>query len=87
MGPTFPPSPEASAGHHSFSDGGRSGDEAFPSMPDLKVGPKGDVGSASEDPGAPSAFAEAPADKRPSSSDSGNSGGAPSAAPSDLPSE
>jgi hypothetical protein len=69
-----------------------SADEAFPTMPDLKVGPTGegptgDVGSASEDPGAPSAFAEATADKRSSNSDSGNSGGAPNAAPPDLPSE
>ena len=66
-----------------------SDDEALPSMPDLKVGPTGggltgDVGSASEDPGAPRTSNLAP---RSSSSDSGNSGGAPSAAPPDLPSE
>src|SRR5260221_365473 len=71
-----------------------SDDEALPSMPDLKVGPTGggltgggptgDVGSASEDPGAPRT---SNLDPRSSSSDSGNSGGAPSAAPPDLPSE
>lgn len=45
VGPAFPPSPKASAGHRSFSEGGRPGTPqvAPQTKPDLKVGPTGPV--------------------------------------------
>ena len=53
VSPTFPPSPGASAGHRSFSEGGRSGasepatpaDRGSATTPDLKVGPTGEGSS------------------------------------------